>query len=46
MGLIPGWKDPLEERMGTQSSIYVHSIPIDREAWQATVIGSQRVGHD
>ena len=37
IGLIPGWKDPLEEGMGTQSSILACRTPIDREAWQATV---------
>ena len=41
-----GWKDPLEEGMATHSSILAWRIPTDREAWQATVHGSQRVGHN
>ena len=41
-----GWEDPLEEGMTTHSSILAWRIPMDREAWQATVHGWQRVGHD
>ena len=41
-----GWEDPLEECMATHSSILAWRIPMDRGAWQATVHGSQRVGHD
>ena len=33
-----GWEDPLEECLATHSSILAW-IPIDREAWQATVHG-------
>ena len=29
----PGWEDPLEEGMGTHSSILAWRIPIDRGAW-------------
>ena len=32
-----GWEDPLEEEMATHSSILAWRIPIDREAWRATV---------
>ena len=32
-----GWKDPLEERMATHSSILAWRIPMDREPWQVTV---------
>ena len=32
-----GWEDPLEKGMATHSSIFVWRIPMDREAWQATV---------
>ena len=32
-----GWEYPLEEGMATHSSILVWRIPVDREAWQATV---------
>ena len=34
-------KDPLEEGMATHSSILPRRIPMDRGAWQATVMGSQ-----
>ena len=32
-----GWEDLLEEGMATYSSILVWRIPMDREAWWATV---------
>ena len=41
-----GREDPLEKEMGTHSSILAWRIPMDREAWQATVHGVTRVGHD
>ena len=28
-----GWKDPLEEGMGTHSSVLAWRIPVDRGAW-------------
>ena len=31
------WKEPLEEGMATHSSIFAWRIPMDREAWRATV---------
>ena len=34
-----GWEDLLEETMATHSSILAWRIPMDREAWQATVHG-------
>ena len=34
-----GWEDPLEEGMAIHSSILAWRIPMDREAWQATVHG-------
>ena len=34
-----GWEDPPEEGMATHSSILAWSIPMDREAWWATVHG-------
>ena len=34
-----GWEDPLEEGMATYSSILAWRIPMDSEAWQATVHG-------
>ena len=37
LSLVPGWEDPLEEDMATHSSILAWRIPMDREAWQATV---------
>ena len=33
-----GWEDPLEEGMATHSSIIDWRNPIDRGAWQATVL--------
>ena len=41
-----GWEDPLEEEMATHSSILAWRIPTDKGAWQATVHGVTRVGHD
>ena len=41
-----GWEDPREEGMATHFSILAWRIPMDRAAWRATVLGSQRVGHD
>ena len=32
-----GWEDPLEEGMATHSSILAWRIPMNREAWWATV---------
>ena len=34
-----GWEDPLEEGMATHSSVLARRIPMDREAWWATVPG-------
>ena len=34
-----GWEDSLEESMATHSSILAWRIPVDREAWLATVHG-------
>ena len=40
LGLIPwGGKIPLEEGLATHSSILAWRIPMDREAWWATVHG-------
>ena len=41
-----GGEDPLEKETVTLSSILAWSIPMDRGAWRATVVGLQRVGHD
>ena len=35
-----GEEDPLEEGMGTHSSILAWRIPMDRGVWQATVHGA------
>ena len=32
-----GWEDPLEEGIATHSSNFPWRIPMDREAWQATL---------
>ena len=37
-----GQQDPLEEGMATHSSILAWRIPMDREAWQATLHGVTR----
>ena len=34
-----GWEDALEEGMATYSSVLTWRIPVDRGAWQATVLG-------
>ena len=34
-----GWEDPLEKEMATYSSILAWKNPMDRGAWQATVLG-------
>ena len=34
-----GWEDPLEKRMATHSNILAWRIPMNREAWRATVHG-------
>ena len=41
-----GWEDPLEEEMASHSSTLALGNPMDRGAWQATVHGVARVGHD
>ena len=38
LGLL-GWEDPLMEGKATYSSILAWRIPMNREAWQATVHG-------
>ena len=40
-----GGEDPLEAEMATHSSSLAWKTPWSG-AWQATVMGSQRVGHD
>ena len=40
-----GREDPLEKEMATHSSILAWIIS-DRVAWQATVLGVARIGHD
>ena len=37
------WEDPLEKEMEIHSSILAWENPMDREAWQATVHGVERV---
>ena len=39
-------EDPLEEGMANHSSILAWKITLDRGAWWAKVVGSQRVGHN
>jgi len=37
VGLIPELEDPLEKSLATHSIILAWRIPMDREAWWATV---------
>ena len=39
LGLIPGWKDPLEEGIASDPSIPAWRIPMDRGVWRAAVHG-------
>ena len=41
-----GWEDPLEEQMGTHSSILAWEIPWTEEPGGLQSMGSQRVGHN
>ena len=41
-----GWEDPLEEQMGTHSSILAWEIPWAEEPGGLQSMGSQRVRHD
>ena len=41
-----GQEDPLEKEMATNSSTLAWRIPKDTGAWQATVHGVARVGHN
>ena len=41
-----GKEDPLEKEIATYSSIVAMENPMDRGAWQATMHGVARVGHD
>ena len=42
-----GWEDPLEEGMATHSNIPAWEIScLDRGAWQATVHGVAKSGHE
>ena len=40
------WEDPLEDEMGTHSSILVWKIPWMEEPGRLRSMGLQRVGHD
>ena len=44
-GLTPGWKDPLEEGMATQSSILAWRISWTEESDGLQSIGLQRIRH-
>ena len=41
-----GQEDPLEEEMGTHSSILVWKIPLTKEPGGLQSMGSQRIRHD
>ena len=38
LGSIPGLEDPLERNMTTHSSILAWRIPMNRGAWQTTIL--------
>ena len=38
LGSILSWEDPLEKGMATHSSTVAWTIPVDRDAWRATVL--------
>ena len=40
-----GWEDPLEKEMATHQYSCLEN-PMDRGAWQATVHGVTRAGHE
>ena len=40
------WKDLLEKEVAIHSTILAWKNPMDRRAWQVTVHGVARVGHD
>ena len=42
----PGWEDPLEEVMATDSSILAWRIPRTEEPGGLQFMGSERVGRD
>ena len=46
MGSIPGWEDPLEEKMVIHSSIPAGKISWIKEPGWVQPMGSQRVRHD
>ena len=46
MGLIPGWKGPLEKRMATHSSVLAWRILWTEEPGRLQSIWLQIVGHD
>ena len=46
LGLILGLGRSPGERNGYPLQYSCLGNPMDREVWQATVLGSQRVGHD
>ena len=41
-----GWEDPLEEGMGTHSSILAWKIPRTEKPGRLQSTGSQSIGHD
>ena len=45
-GLIPGWRRSPGEGNGNSLQYSYLGNPMDRGAWKATVMGSQRIGHN
>ena len=46
MGLIPGWEDPLEQEMATNSNTFAWKISWTEDPGGLQSLGSQRVEHD
>ena len=44
--LIPGWEDPLEWEMATQSNTFAWKIPWTEKPGRPQSMGWQRAGHD
>ena len=44
--IFPGWEDPLQEEMATNSSILVWKVPWTEEPGGLEFMGSQRVGYN
>ena len=46
VGLIPGWKDPLEKEIAIRFSILAWEVSCTERRGRLSSMGSLRVGHD